>query len=114
MIKKLKTFILMLLDKLLAYLKKERDCIEADIQRIKSIECNVEKTVEKPVETTLKTSVLSDLQEGEQFICHYCRKSFTLLSKNIFTTSVRLLYQDNYVTGKGVLCPYCLKACITG
>jgi hypothetical protein len=102
MIKRFKIWLINLLEKLLAWLKKEKTIIITDLNRIKTIEeLNAGKAI-------------SDLQEGEKFVCHYCEKEFTLLSQNIFPTSVRLLYKDSYVTGKGVLCPHCGKTCITG
>jgi DNA-directed RNA polymerase subunit RPC12/RpoP len=83
--------------------------LKADIQKVKEIES---KTVIDVVKVEQKA--ISDLQEGEKFVCHYCNLEFALLAKNIFPVSVRVLYQDNYVIGKGVLCPHCGQTCITG
>lgn len=90
--------------------------LKADIKKLKEIESKTLIDVNKTVIDVVKVEqkAISDLQEGEKFVCHYCNKEFTLLAKNIFPTSVRVLYQDNYVTGKGVLCPHCGQTCITG
>jgi len=48
------------------------------------------------------------------FTCHYCGNRFEFQSKDIFPTSVRLLYKDQFVTGKGIKCPKCLKDSIFG
>ena len=48
------------------------------------------------------------------FTCHYCQHQFEFQSKDIFPTSVRLLYKDQFVTGKGIKCPKCLKDSIFG
>lgn len=62
------------------------------------------------------------LKTGETFIpvneniftCHHCGNRFEFQSKDIFPTSVRLLYKDQFVTGKGIKCPKCLKDSIFG
>jgi len=120
MFKKIKTWLINLLvsiinrlSKLLAWLKKEKDLIEADIKRVKTIESQTLIDIDKTINNVVRKSI-SDLQDGDKFICHYCSKEFILLTKNIFPTSVRVLYKDCYTTGKGILCPHCGQTCITG
>jgi hypothetical protein len=48
------------------------------------------------------------------FYCHHCNKGFNVTDLMIFPTSVRLLYKDQYVQGKGVTCPHCHKDSIFG
>jgi hypothetical protein len=99
----MKKFIKNLLDKLIKWLTQLKTKLEAKIIT--------------PLETDIKNfekQVIADTQIGEQFICHYCHKSFDLLAKNIFPVSVPMLYKESYVQGKGVLCPHCGKTCITG
>lgn len=48
------------------------------------------------------------------FWCHHCGHGFTVESKDVFPTSVRLLYKDQFVTGKGVMCPKCKQNSIFG
>jgi hypothetical protein len=75
------------------------------------------KAKEKNIEAEVKIiekQVITDTQDGEKFFCHYCRKAFTFLKKDIFPVSVPMLYKESYVQGKGVLCPHCQKTCITG
>jgi len=75
------------------------------------------KAKEKNIEAEVKViekQIITDTQDGEKFFCHYCRKAFTFLKKDIFPVSVPMLYKESYVQGKGVLCPHCQKTCITG
>ena len=75
------------------------------------------KAKEKNIEAEVKIiekQVITDTQDGEKFFCHYCRKAFTFLKKDIFPVSVPMLYKESYVQGNGVLCPHCQKTCITG
>ena len=48
------------------------------------------------------------------FTCHHCQHQFKVQTKDIFPTSVRLLYKDQFVTGKGVMCPMCKQNSIFG
>lgn len=53
--------------------------------------------------------------EGNLFTCHYCGYHFEVNpAKDIFPVSVPILYKNQYVQGKGVKCPECLKDCIFG
>jgi hypothetical protein len=64
-----------------------------------------------------KKTEVSKLQfqvQPDLFTCHYCSHQFEVTDKMIFPTSVRLLYKDQFVTGKGVTCPKCHKDCIFG
>ena len=72
-----------------------------------------EKNIEDEVKV-IEKQIITDTQDGEKFFCHYCRKAFTFLKKDIFPVSVPMLYKESYVQGKGVLCPHCQKTCITG
>ena len=48
------------------------------------------------------------------FSCYHCHHYFKVTDSMIFPTSVRLLYKDQYVQGKGVTCPKCQKDSIFG
>jgi hypothetical protein len=94
------------LEKLIIWLTKLKIKLKAKIKtEVSKVDTEV-KVIEK--------QIITDTQEGEQFMCHYCHKAFTLLSKNIFPVSVPMLYKESYVQGKGVLCPHCGQTCITG
>jgi hypothetical protein len=68
-----------------------------------------------PEEVIIDYAKQESITQDNNFQCHYCHISFVVNpSKDIFPTSVRLLYKDQYITGKGVLCPHCKKTCIFG
>lgn len=52
--------------------------------------------------------------QPDLFTCHHCSHRFEVTNKMIFPTSVRLLYKEQYVTGKGVMCPQCKQNSIFG
>ena len=81
------------------------------------LKTKLEAKIIRPLESDIKNfekQLITDTQDGEKFICHYCQKAFTLLKKDIFPVSVPMLYKESYVQGKGVLCPHCGQTCITG
>jgi hypothetical protein len=88
--------------KLEVYIAKEKSKVKADVSKVE-VEAKI-----------LEKQVITDTQDGEKFICHYCQKAFTFLKKDVFPVSVPMLYKESYVQGKGVLCPHCQKTCITG
>jgi hypothetical protein len=102
----MKKKIINILEQLLKWLKKEKVKVEAEVKVIES------RLSEDARETA--NQAITDTQLGANFVCHYCHKGFLLLSQNIFPVSVRMLYKESYVQGKGVLCPHCGQTCITG
>jgi hypothetical protein len=48
------------------------------------------------------------------FSCHYCFKKFDIKENKIFPIQVKLLYKEEYITGKGYVCPHCKKECVIG
>jgi hypothetical protein len=83
-------------------------------KKIEPVNQAVEEKIPDKVITEFKNKHISDTLTDEKFACHYCHKEFMLQSKNIFPVSVRLLYKDSYVTGKGTICPYCQQVNVTG
>ena len=102
----MRQFIKNLLEKFIKWLTQLKTKLEAEVKKeVSKVETEV-KVIEK--------QVITDTQDGEKFFCHYCRKAFTFLKKDVFPVSVPMLYKESYVQGKGVLCPHCQKTCITG
>lgn len=68
----------------------------------------------KIFKTKKEVDIVDKKQCEDLFTCHYCKHQFETTPKMIFPTSVRLLYKDQYVSGKGVMCPKCNEVCIFG
>ena len=78
---------------------------------------SIQNLFTKEVKETEKQPVLIQpviLPEPELFTCHHCHYQFEVQSKDIFPVSVPVLYENNYVQGKGVLCPECKQNSIFG
>ena len=62
----------------------------------------------------IKTVQILESLQPDLFTCHNCQHQFEVTDKMIFPTSVRLLYKDQFVIGKGVMCPKCKQNSIFG
>jgi hypothetical protein len=113
----IKQKIINLLDKFIKWLTQLKTKLEAEVKKeVSKVETEVKVIESRLSEDARETAkqVITDTQDGEKFFCHYCRKAFTFLKKDVFPVSVPMLYKESYVQGKGVLCPHCQKTCITG
>jgi transposase-like protein len=75
---------------------------------------NIFKKKNVTIPEEIKVVTKEENENSDQFICHNCGYQFTVKAKDIFPTSVKLLYKDVSIIGKGVLCPKCKKTSIFG